>query len=350
LPVQLRGLNPGLHEIHQLQELDGTWHIVVADIARGRLYVLYDATEHEARVDEFGVLVLGMGLLCIAAAYVLARRLARIAVAPLLDLTQRLADWAPGAPDIAITRDDEAGRLFEAFNRMQNQVDRSIAREREFAANLSHEARTPLAAIRTDAELMLLDDDWPVDARQRLTRIVANVDNIAVALESARSVARDQPRPAERVDLAACVDEAWRDLEPLARAAGLSLRNEVPASQARTLDKYALLTVLRNLVRNAIEHAAPAGLTVTLTAAGALELRDTGKGIAEEELPFVFTRYYAGRLRDAPAAPGANATAARRGLGLAIAKQVCDMQGWRLEVSSRREPPAQGTCFTLHLP
>jgi len=343
MPAELDGLPPGLHLLQPGVE---TWHVMVADTARGRLYVLYDATDHEARVRDFGLIVLGMGALCIMAAYALSRRVAGVAVGPLLDLTGRLSNWAPGSPDLAVTRDDEAGRLIEAFNRVQNQVDRSIAREREFAANLSHEVRTPLAAIRSDSEIMLLDGELPADPRQRLERITANVDHIVASLESARSMARDQPRPAERVDLAACMDDAWRGLEVEAEVAGLAFHNLIPGGIEHTLDRYALLTVLRNLVRNAIEHAAPATLTAGLTHDGALELRDNGKGIAPEELPFVFQRYYSGRLGDTAGATPDD-SCFPRGLGLAIAKRVCDMQGWDLRVESERAGAGQGTCFVL---
>ncbi|WP_251864784.1 HAMP domain-containing sensor histidine kinase [Achromobacter sp. Marseille-Q4962] len=345
LPAPLRGMSPGLHMLAPDAE---TWHVMVADTARGRLYVLYDATDHEARVREFGLIVLGMGALCTIAAYALSRRVSGIAVGPLLDLTNRLSEWAPGSPEIEITRDDEAGRLIEAFNRVQNQVDRSIAREREFAANLSHEARTQLAAIRSDSEIMQLNPAMPADAQPRLERIVANVDHIVSSLESVRAIASDESRPAEPVDLAACMDDAWRGLEGKADAAGLAFRNHVPPDAVRTLDRYALLTVLRNLVRNAIEHAAPATLTARLTVDGALELRDTGQGIAAEELPFIFQRYYRGRLGDTPGA-AADKSDFPRGLGLAIAKRVCDAQGWELRVGSQRDGPDHGTCFTLRL-
>ncbi|MBV7481523.1 HAMP domain-containing sensor histidine kinase [Bordetella sp. BOR01] len=345
MPAQLQGLSPGLHLLEPGAE---TWHVMVTDTPRGRLYVLYNATDHEARVRDFGLIVLGMGALCIIAAYALSRRVAGVAVGPLLDLTGRLSNWAPGSPDMAVTRDDEAGQLIEAFNRVQNQVDRSIAREREFAANLSHEARTPLAAIRSDSEIMLLDATLPADTRLRLTRIVTNVDHIVASLESARSMASDQPRPAEDVDLAACMDDAWRGLEVEADAAGLSFYNRIPGGTVYLLDRYALLTVLRNLVRNSIEHAAPATLTAALIADGTLELRDTGKGIAPEELPFVFQRYYSGRLGDTPTALPDDG-GFPRGLGLAIAKRVCDMQRWHLQVESERGGESHGARFQLRL-
>src|SRR5690606_38896522 len=106
----------------------------------------------------------------------------------------------------------------------------------------------------------------PADVRQRLARIIANVDHVVASLESARSLAIDQPRPPELVDLSTCMDDAWRGLEVEAEAAGLLFYNHIPAGAAQTLDRYALLTVLRNLVRNAIEHAAPAKLVAALAA------------------------------------------------------------------------------------
>ncbi|EHK63945.1 sensor histidine kinase [Achromobacter arsenitoxydans] len=341
MPAELLPLENGLHLIEPGAY---TWHVMVAETGRGRVYLLYDATDNEERVHDFGLIVLGVGAICVVGAYALSRRVAAVAVGPLLDLTDRLATWAPGSPDMAVTRDDEAGRLIEAFNRVQNQVDRSIAREREFAGNLSHEVRTPLAAIRSDSELMLLTQSLTPDQQQRLTRVVDNVDDVIVSLESARAMARDQLRASEPVDIAECMEDAWRGHAAQARMADLRFDNRIPEAHVLTLDRYALLTVLRNLVRNAVEHAAPATLTASLDDRGALELRDDGKGIDASDLPFLFRRYFSGRLRDSNTA-GGDETA--RGLGLAIAKRVCDMQGWSLTVESSRHGPARGTRFLL---
>lgn len=345
LPLPLRGLDNGLTMIEPGAE---TWHVMVADAGRhrGRVYLLYDATDNEERVQNFGLFVLGIGAICVVLAYGLSRRIAAVAVGPLVDLTQRLSNWAPGAADLAVQRDDEAGRLIEAFNRVQNQVDRSIAREREFAANLSHEIRTPLAGIRSDSEMMLLDPGLAAPVRTRLQRIVDNVDSVSSSLESARALARDQPRPPEPVDLAQCMRDAWQGFAVNAEQAGLRFVNAIPDDIERNLDRYALLTVLRNLVRNAIEHAAPAELVASLDIEGALVLADNGRGIATEELPFVFQRYYSGRLRDSGEAGAGELPG---GLGLAIAKRVCDMQGWTLQVFSSRAAEDRGTRFVLRL-
>lgn len=346
MPEPLRGLDNGLH---LLEPGADTWHVMVADASqgRGKVYVMYDATDNEERVQNFGLFVLGVGAVCIVVAYGLARRLAGYVVGPLIDVTDHLANWAPGAPDMAVTRDDEAGRLVEAFNRVQNQVDRSIARQCEFAANLSHEIRTPLASIRSDSEMMQMDRRLPDDTQRRLARIVDDVDSISSSLESARAMAREEPRAAESVKLADCMQAAWQGFAGSAELAGLSFANDIDENVSRLIDRYALLTVLRNLVRNAIEHAAPAQLRASLNAAGNLVLADNGRGIAPDELPFVFQRYYSRRLRDTGSALNDNELP--HGLGLAIAKQVCDMQDWTLAVDSTREGPQRGTRFTLAL-
>src|SRR3546814_10127824 len=87
----------------------------------------------------------------------MSRWLAGLVVGPLLELAGHLSNWAPGAPDLSVRRDDEVGRLVEAFNRVQNRVEESLTFEREFAFNLSHEIRGALAAIRTDAEMLTLE-------------------------------------------------------------------------------------------------------------------------------------------------------------------------------------------------
>jgi signal transduction histidine kinase len=346
IPTLLRDLPLGLHH---LKQEGNTWHVLVADTVRGQVVVLYDATENEERVVNFGFIILGFGVVCMITAYGLARRVAYLAVGPIVELTDRLSTWAPGAPGLAVHREDEAGRLIEAFNRVQHQLDRSIAREREFTANLSHEVRTPLAAIRSDGELMLLTHELNADQKTRLSRVVQNVDAVIGALEGARSMAQEQARPVERVVIAQCLADAWAGLASQADAARLELDDRVPATAALELDRYALLTVLRNLVSNAIEHAAPATLTVSY-ADRTLTFSDTGPGIDHSSLPFVFERFYSGRLRDIAGPPGdaeIETPDMRRGLGLAIAKRVCDIQHWQLTVDSRCQEPGRGTTFEL---
>jgi signal transduction histidine kinase len=128
------------------------------------------------------------------------------------------------------------------------------------------------------------------------------------------------------------------------RAASSALYIVIAVALGETLllDRQALLTVCRNLVRNAIEHAAPATLTISGGREG-LTFRDDGPGIAAAHLPHVFERYHRGRRAD----DGTAAPPSRRGLGLAIARRLCDIRGWRLTVSASQDPPNRGTAFHI---
>jgi len=345
LPAPLRSLKTGSHILHPGQK---TWHVAVVAAPMGELYVMYDATAHQRRVYRFGLIVLFLGAMAILAAFALAKSLARVVVEPLGELADSLSNWAPGAPDLMVRRDDEVGRLIEAFNRVQMRVDESIAFEREFASNLGHEIRTALAAIRSDAEMVLLEGETGQSARTRLKRMLSCVDSVSASLSSAETLARRGSSVSEEVNIRQCVDQAWLTLEAEADRRGLILVNAVPDAYTEILDPYALLMVARNLMRNAAEHAAPATLTVSQTGEHGIAFADNGPGISREALPLLFERYYRGNRRDSSADPGDGSPSnARRGLGLAIARQVCNNQHWELTVRSRDHGDDKGTVFIL---
>lgn len=341
-PAHLAPLADGPHRLGRpYQEL----HVVVLPAGGGRLYVQYDAEQNEAKVREFGWYLTGLGAICLALGAAISWQVAGWVVDPIERLAARLANWAPDEGGTGAAASDEESRLLGAFARVQGRFEQALAREREFVANLGHEIRTPLAALRTDLEML----EPAVDPAQkaRLQRALAAIDAIAGALESAHSLTRERQVAAQPVDLARCVDDAWASLQVLPGAARLAFANEVAPETIVAADRHALLTILRNLFRNAVEHAAPARCAVRCVD-GAIEVADDGPGIAPEDLPFVFDRYYRGRMLDtAGAEPDGE-----RGLGLAIARQVANLNGWALAVepASAHEPGrAQGTRFILRL-
>ncbi len=344
LPSHLAALTDGPHRPGRpAQHL----HAVVQSTAAGRLYVQYNADQNEARVHQFGLYLIGLGALCIGIGSLVAWQLAGWIVGPIERLTFRLANWAPGAASDPMARSDEEGRLLGAFARVQSRFERSIAHEREFIANVSHEVRTPLTALRTDLEM--LRQALPSEQAQqpRLERALAAVDAIASALESARTLSQRQQGTVEPVDLAVCISDAWASLAPMRAVERLNFRSEVAPGSTVEADRHALLTILRNLILNAVEHAAPAQCVVRLTDRG-IEVIDDGPGIADADRPFIFDRYYRGRMADRRDAHDDD----NHGLGLAIARQVADLNGWRLQVESASTDDAssaRGTRFILSL-
>lgn len=340
LPPYLRGLGEGPHRLH---EGENVLHAVIQQTEAGRLHVVFDATRNEQFVYDFGLYLIAMGLGIIAVGWLVSVWVARIVVSPIRRLAERLAQWTPGATTRSASQSDEEALLLQAFDQAQRKLDEAIAHEREFAANIRHEVRTPLAALRSDAEMLLLTAPQDAAARERLQRMMATVDAMADSVESTWSLSRSRPAQPEPLDLHDCVDGAWASLQHLNREGRVRLVNRLEAAAPPVeLDRQALMTILRNLMRNAIEHAAAGACEVRRTPVG-IEVADEGRGIASDDLPHVFQRYFRGRLADTAPGPGEN-PGGERGLGLAIARQTALQQGWSLTV---RSVAGEGTVFRL---
>jgi signal transduction histidine kinase len=340
LPPELKHLAPGLY---QLTPTGRVWHVAVVDTEDGRLRVVLDATVSEARVDHFGYTLLALWCVCIGATALIARGVASIAVGPIVEATRSIGRWAPVRPAGQPPPLDEAGILMETFNRFRDRVDETVAREREFAANLDHEIRTPLTTIRTDAELLAMDLPPAGPEQQRIERIIASVDDIIATTESTLSSSSGRAAAAEPVVLVDCVRAVCDALADRAAQRGLRIELGLDEGRALVADRQALLTVCRNIVRNAIEHAAPATLRIEGDAR-LLTFEDDGPGLPPALLPHVFERYHQGHRAD----DGEVEAPPRRGLGLAIARRLCDLQGWRLSAASPLAS-GRGTRFTLEL-
>jgi len=336
LPARLRDLSPGPHVLEGANEV---FHAVVAPISLGTLIVQYDAALNEARVREFGIELLAIGALCIGVGAFLSSMLARLVVAPLHRMTERFARWAPGGLPAGASADEEA-TLLAAFDRVRAGLEAAVTRQRELAGNIAHELRTPLTAARTDLELAALSPQLNGEQRLRLASAMSAIDRAASTLESLHGLSAQQAGPPEAVDLHVMIEDAWGSLAHDGAMPPLRFVNEVPEGETIVTDRHSLLTILRNLLRNAVEHAGGATCVVRRTPDG-LQVADDGPGIQADDLPFVFERFFRGRLVDSPG----HATS-DRGLGLAIAKQSAEVNGWRLSVEST---PSAGTSFLLKL-
>nr|WSY58029.1 HAMP domain-containing histidine kinase [Streptomyces sp. NBC_00886] len=250
----------------------------------------------------------------------------------------------------------EVGRLAGAFNRMLGHIEEALThrhaseeRLRSFAADASHELRTPVASIRGHAELALLHPDpVPPKVTRALERIGAESARMGVMVDEMLLLARlDAGRPLERrpVDLTRLVLDAVTD----ARAAGPDRRwtLELPEEPVTvTGDAHRLQQVLANLLANARLHT-PVGTKVTVAVAAEtgggttrLVVHDDGPGVPAEIQPGVFERFTrADRRRTEGAGGGA-------GLGLSIVAAVAEAHGGSVELESR----PGSTTFTVKLP
>ena len=293
------------------------------------------------------ILLVGLAIVVVVAGLagaVLARRI----LAPVKRASTAAHSLAEGLLDtrLPVESSDEFGLWAASFNEMADALEAKItalseaqARERRFTADVAHELRTPLTAVVNDASLLADHlERMPTEARRPAELLVEDVkrlrDLVEDLLEISRLDAGTQPLRTERVDLGSLVEAAIRARGWQERVT-LESGRVVLATDPRRVER-----IVANLVANALEHGGrDVSVRVGADGLGAfVEVADRGPGIAREDLPHLFERFY----KADPAR-----TSRGTGLGLAIAHENARLLGGDVEVWSET---GVGARFTLRLP
>jgi signal transduction histidine kinase len=280
----------------------------------------------------------------------LARILARGMTQPLRDMAQAARQMSKGdyRASVAVRSRDEVGQLAGAFNRMAGEMESLERLRRDLVANVSHELKTPISALRAHLENLLdgIEDPNPaligvmLQQSERLSRLVDQL------LDLSRLEAGDVPLEIEPVPLAPLVERVIREVEVARpdRTRTLAVHNEVPSDLPPVqADRERIHQVLFNLLENAVRLTPPGG-EVTVRAlpengACTISVEDTGPGIPKEHIPLVFERFY--RVD-----PSRSRDDGGTGLGLAIARSVVEAHGGRIWAESQE----RGARLTFVLP
>ena len=247
---------------------------------------------------------------------------------------------------VEITSQDEIGDLARAFNGMANGLARLEGLRRQLVTDVAHELRTPLTNIRGYLEAL---QDGVVEPERHvidslheeamlLNRLVDDLQAFSL-VEAGQLRLERQP-----VALADVVDKAVEAARPRAVAKGVVLRADLPEDLPLVdVDPRRIGQVLRNLLDNGLTHT-PSGGEIGVVAQASdewveVKVWDTGTGIAAEDLPYVFERFYRADKSRSRATGGA-------GLGLAIARQLVEAHGGQIEVESE---VGRGTQFAFTL-
>ncbi|MFH0173618.1 sensor histidine kinase [Streptomyces cacaoi] len=278
----------------------------------------------------------------VAVTAVVATRLVR----PLRALTEAAQQPPDRHARVPVTTRDETGILAEAFNDLAERRERLEAQRKALVSDVAHELRSPLTNIRGWLEVTrdgLVEPDTELlgalhEEALLLQRVIDDLRDLADADAGTLRLHRE-PVPAD--DLLAQVTAAHR---VAADTAGVRLRTETEGAPWLDADPVRLRQALGNLVTNAVRHTPPDG-TVTLTARGdgervVLEVADTGTGIAAEDLPHVFERFWRAEKSRSRRTGGS-------GLGLPIVRQLTVAHGGTAQAAST---PGTGSVFTLRLP
>jgi two-component system sensor histidine kinase MprB len=316
--------------------------VLTEPIAPGlAIQVAEPLTATDQQVATVGATLALLSAVGVLAATLLGWAVARAGLAPVARLASVAEEVTlTGDPGrrVEVSRRDELGRLATSFNAMLSALQRSLDAQRRLVSDASHELRTPLASLRLNADLLAAHPEMPAAERAEvLDRLSGQAAELSRLVASVTDLARGEPLPKDRsrVRLDAVTSEA------LDAARRDWPTTEFDADLARcTVDGSAdrLRVAVRNLLDNAAKFGPPEGPVRVRLANGELTVRDHGAGIAPDDLPFVFDRFY--RALSSRGAPGS-------GLGLAVVREIAHGHGGEVAAEPAR---GGGTLMRLTLP
>lgn len=288
------------------------------------------------------------GLAGIAFSIILAALISRTIAKPLQRLAQAATDVARGdyAVHVPASGPRELRSLADSFNRMTAEVLAANNAQRDFLGNVSHDLKTPLTSIQGYSQAIIDGAaENPKQAAQTIFEEASRLNRMVVELTDLEQLQAGRlSMRLEIIDMSLLADGVVQSLQLLAANQGIRLESSCQAVPSIHGDGDRLAQVLTNLVGNALKFTDSGGVVRVATKPQghgvSVAIHDTGIGIAAEELPRVFERFYQVDKARGP----------RRGtgLGLAIAKEIVEAHGGKITVSSRGRD--QGTVFRIWLP
>ncbi|NUM47553.1 MAG: HAMP domain-containing protein [Anaerolineales bacterium] len=282
-------------------------------------------------------------------AVILALILGYVLLRPVRTLTQASAALGAGDLDqrVPVEGDDEIAHLGRTFNLMAESLQQSQTRRKAMTADIAHELRTPLSVQRANLEA-IQDGIYPLTPESiqpvyeqtlLLERLVDDLRTLALADAGELELIKTE------TDILGLVQRVVEQFQPHAKSRNQTISSTLPPSCAIVeADPGRVEQILGNLLTNAIRHTPEDGqITVEVQCASGkvqLSVRDTGPGIPEDSLPYLFERFYRGDRSRSRVEGGT-------GLGLSIARRLADAHGGKLEAANY---PTGGAVFTLTLP
>ena len=249
---------------------------------------------------------------------------------------------------INVNTKDELGRLAATLNEMIGRLEKAFQRQKEFTSDASHELRTPLAVIEAESSLALQKERPSSDYRQSLETISQESRQMSSLIDQLLSLARADAGKEQwnftEVNLARLITDLGNDVEVLCQEKGLTFRLGETEDLTVNGDEARLRELFMNLLDNAIRYTpAPGTVSVSLRREGQMAvvaITDTGVGIPDEDIPFIFDRFYRVDKSRSRAEGGT-------GLGLAICRHIAEAHGGRIEVESQ---VGAGSTLSVWLP
>jgi two-component system sensor histidine kinase BaeS len=238
---------------------------------------------------------------------------------------------------------DEVGDLSRTFNRMAESLQKEDVLTRHLMSNVAHELRTPLTIMKTHVEA--INDGMVPDTKKGLENLEGEINKLISLIKGIEDITAAEASffasgEAVEINLKELISGLREDLIPSFQARGLHLKIANDADLKVIVDIEKLERVLRNILSNAMKFTDTGGVSINYGPARRgffVEIKDTGIGIPEKDLPFIFNRFY--RVEES--------RAEGLGLGLAIVKELVQVMGGQISVRSK---VGEGASFRVDLP
>jgi len=300
--------------------------VLVRDTEFGRLYITYDITTQlvEQRIAG-GILAVGVITTIVLTAW-LAYGLSGRLVNPVRQLANRLSDIDPGERQLRIAADfagNELEPIARSVDNFLERLDGFVEREQSFTATASHELRTPLAVIQGAVELLAEQHAATQPHMQKaLARIQRAVREMADFTDALLMLSREESHhdtssgmPNSECDLTTLLPRIIEDQQAATRHCKISLQSNVPTAIHVNAPDSMITMVVSNLIRNAVQHCDANGVQCELNPRQFI-VRNSGSISSAQETQ-LFQRGYTTRLGG-------------HGMGLYLARRICDRYGWRI--------------------
>lgn len=264
---------------------------------------------------------------------------------PITNLKSAAESIAKGDFNVKITTTtaDEIGKLSKSFNIMAESLQKEEQLRKHLMSNIAHELRTPLTIIKTHIEAM--EDRIIEDTQKGLENIKSEVNRLIKLVKGIEDIATAEASfftkgELTEVNIKEFLSELSEGIRPTFKEKGLEIILDAKKDLTITTDTEKLEKIVRNILSNSLKFTEKGGVWINYGISENnfyIEIKDSGKGIPENEIPLIFNRFY--RIEGS----GTGGI----GLGLAIVKELVNVMGGKVEVESKVN---EGTTFKVYLP
>ncbi|MBI3377697.1 MAG: HAMP domain-containing histidine kinase [Nitrospirae bacterium] len=283
-------------------------------------------------------LIAGGGSLLIA--FLLSRYLSK----PIMNLKMAAEKIADGDFMVrtSASSHDEIGKLSAAFNKMAESLQREEELRKHLFSNIAHELRTPLTILKTHAEAIA---DGVIEREKGLENIKNEIDRLIKLVKGIEDITMAEASfftkgETAEINLMEFLSGICDEMLPAFKQKGLGIKILRADGLLISTDIEKLERITRNIISNSLKFMEKGGVRIDYGTEGEMffiEIRDSGRGIPENEIPLIFNRFYRGAKSDTESL----------GLGLAIVKELVEVMAGRIEVKSTID---KGTTFRVFLP